>query len=199
VEDKGARKRRENVERFFLDWSDDVEDDLEDDDDDAEDIDWENTANDITHKNSKATLRTSSSKPQPPSPSDRQQEETPTFITPVIERGEAASLDPGLQEPSSLWTESEKTDTVPRVDDLTQVQLEKERNETASAVSDTPESSMSAEQRIKQLEEKVAELNALRLVDAASISRSSPYPLSLKKKQNLIFNRVNEEGRHSIR
>jgi hypothetical protein len=181
VEDKGARKRRENVERFFLDWSDDVEDDLEDDDDDAEDIDWENTANDIPHKNSKATLRTSS-KPQPPSPSDRQQEETPTFITPVLERGETASLDPGLHEPLSLRTESEKTDTVPRVDDLTQVQLEKERNETASAVSDTPESSMNAEQRIKQLEEKVAELNALRLVDAASISRSSLYPLSQKKK-----------------
>ena len=147
------------------------------DEEDDQDIEWnEKTANNISHSISNLTLRTSSSKPHP-LPSDTQ-EETPTFIIPVLEPEEAASLDIGLHDPTSLQTEPEKTDTVPRVDDLTQLQLENEGNEIASAVSgaqteDTPESSMSAEQRIKQLEEKVAKLNALRQVDAASITRSS--------------------------
>ena len=138
------------------------------------------TANNIPNSISNATLQSSSSKPHPlPSNS---QEEIPTSIIPVLE---AASSDVllGLHtDPTSLRTEPEKTDTVrPQVDDLTQLQPEDERNETDATVpgvqnehtTTTPEPSMSPEQRIKQLEEKVEELNALRLDDAASISRSS--------------------------
>lgn len=146
-------------------------------DDDDQDIEWnENTANNIPHSISNATLPTSSSK-FPPFPSDPQ-EETRTFIRPVLrlEPEEAASLDPSVHDPTSRQTESEKT--VPRANDLTQLQLENERNETAAVVPGAQsehilESSMSSQQRIIQLEEKVANLNALRLVDAASISRSS--------------------------
>ena len=151
-------------------------DDPEEEDD--QDIEW--TANNVPHSISNATLPTSSTRPHPPPPSDPQQE-TPTFIIPVLEPEEAASLDLGHHDPTALPTESEKTDIVPlaRVDDSTQPQLENERDKTATAVPRAQiehtiaESSMSAEQRIKQLEEKVEKLNALRLVDAASISRSS--------------------------
>lgn len=169
-------------------------DDAEEEDD--QDVEWnENTANNIPH----TTLRTSSSKlhPLPSGP----QEETPTFIIPVLEPGEAANLD---HDPTSLRIESEKTDTVPRADDLTQPQLENERVSAMLGIQSehTPESSMSTEQRIKQLEEKVAKLNALRLVDATSISRSSRI-LSKKKKFYIlniyISNRVSKEGRHRIR
>ena len=145
------------------------------DEEDDQDIEWNvTTANNILH--SISNLRTSSSKPHL-FPSDPQ-EETPTFTIPVLEPEEPASLDLGQHDPTSLHTESEKTDTAPRVDDLTQLQLENKHNETVAAVPGAqsehdPESSMSAEQRIKQLEEKVAKLNALRLVDAASISRLS--------------------------
>ena len=171
----------------------DVRDDSSDDSEYDDDRGIENTANNIPHSISNATLRTASSiphpllplplpykpRPFPPLPSDPQ-EKTPTFSIPVLEPEEAASSDLGLHDPTSLRTEeSERTDTVPQVDDLTQqLQSEDERNETDAAVPEaqsehTPESSMSPEQRIKQLEEKVEELNALRLDDAASISRSS--------------------------
>ena len=162
----------------YLDGPKDIEsytDDGEDEDD--QDIEWnENNVNKIMHSISNVKLRTSTSNLNP-LPSDPQ-DETPTFIIPALDPEEAASLNLGLHDPTPLRTESEKTDTVPRVDDLTQLQLENERNDTVAAVPEaqsehTPESSMSAEQRIKQLEEKVAKLNALRLVDAASISRSS--------------------------
>ena len=119
-----------------------------------------------------------------PLPSDPP-EETPTFVIPVLEPEEASSTDLGVHDPTSLQRESEKSDTtVPRVDDLTQLQHEKDLNETASAALSgvqfvhTPAPGMLAAQRIKLLEENVARLNALRVVDAASISRSS---LSLKK------------------
>jgi hypothetical protein len=146
----------------------DFNDELEEDDD--QDIEWnENTANNIPHSISNATLPISSS--QPPSLPSDPQEETLTFIIPVVEPEETTSFDP-----TSLQTEPEKTNAVPRV---TRLQLENdERSGTAAAVPEAesehiPESSMSAEQRIIQLEEKVAKLDALRLVDAASISRSS--------------------------
>ena len=168
--------------------------------DDEQDIEWnENTANSIPHSISNATLPISSS--QPPSLPSDPQEETPTFITPVLEPEEVTRLDS-----SSLVTEPEKTDAVPRMDDLAQLQqLENdERNETTAAIPEaqsehTPESSMSAEQRVIQLEEKVAKLNALRLVDAASISRSS----RILSKLSLLYiyksDRVRKEGRHRIR
>ena len=154
----------------------DLEDLIEPEDDleDVLDMEWnENSTNNIPHSVSSVTPRTSSSKLHP-LPSNPQEE----FIVPALERGQTASLDLGRHDPTSLRTESERTHTAPRVDDLTQFQLENERNGTTSTLSRaqseyTPESSMSAEQRIKQLEEKVAKLNALRLADAASMSRSS--------------------------
>ena len=168
--------------------------------DDEQDIEWnENTANNISHSISNATLPISSS--QPPSLPSDPQEETPTFIAPVLESEEVTRLDS-----TSLVTEPEKTDAVPRMDDLAQLQqLENdERNdETATTIPEaqsehTPESSMSAEQRVIQLEEKVAKLNALRLVDAASISRSS----RILSKLSLLYiyksDRVRKEGRHRI-
>ena len=147
----------------------DPEDDLEDD----LDREWKTVDPSISW----VPVRPSLFSKRHPSPSNPQ-EETPTFIIPALEPGETASSDLGLQDPTSLRTEPERTDTVPRVDDLTQLQLENEPNGSASTVSGaqsehTPELSMSPEQRVKQLEEKVAKLNALRLADAASISRSS--------------------------
>jgi hypothetical protein len=182
---------------------DNFSDDPEEDDD--QDIEWnENTTNNIPHSVSGVTLRTSSSKLHPLS--SNPQEETPTFIIPVLEPGEAASLDLSLHDSTSLRTGSEKTDTVLRMDNLTQLRLQKERNEAALAMSEaqsehTPESSMSAEQRIKHLEEKVAKLNALRHVDAASISRSSRILsiFSLYNEHIYPSNRVSKEGRHRIR
>jgi hypothetical protein len=188
VEGKGGRRKVEEADddddgvqqhqapKDLENFSDELSEEEDDDQDDT--IEWnENTANNVpAHAISNATLRTSSSKPHP-YPSEPQ-EETPAFIIPSLEPEEAA-IDLGPHDPTSLWAESEKTDTVPRVYDLTHLQLENEHNGTAAAVPGTqsehttPESSMSAEQRIKQLEEKVAKLNDLRLVDAASISRSS--------------------------
>ena len=176
----GVQQARKDLENF----SDDPEEE------DDQDIEW--TANNISHPISKATLPTSSSsKPHHHPPASNPQEETPTFIIPVSEPEETASLDllgHHHHGSTALLTESEKTDTVPRVDDdPTQLQIENERNVTAAtAVPGTQiehaaaaaESSTSAEQRIKQLEEKVEKLNALRLVDAASISCSFSYPLS---------------------
>ena len=182
-----------------------LSDDPEEEDD--QDTEWNENpaAKNIPHSISNATSSSSSSSKFPPPlptpssssssslslstlpplPSDPQ-EETPTFIIPVLEPEEAASLDRDLHDLTPLRTESEKTDAVPRVDDLTpQLQLENERYGIAAAIpgaqsEHTPESSMSAEQSIKQLEEKVAKLNAMRLVDVASISRSSSsYPLKL--------------------
>ena len=139
---------------------------------DDQDLDWneEGTANDISHLISNA-MQTSSSNPHasPSDPHDAISASHPQVI--ILEPEE---LDPG---PAALRTDPEKSVTVQRVDDLTQptIPCEDEHNRTTTVVSETqndhaPESSMSAEQRIKQLEEKVAELDALRHADAASIS-----------------------------
>lgn len=182
----GGQQAPEDLENFS--------DDREEDDD--QDMEWtENTINNTPHSVSNTTLRTSLlSKPHafpldPPG-------EIP-FSIPVLESEQAASLDPGLHDSTSLRTDSDKTDTVPRVVDLTQLV-----DGTAPALPRSPESSMTAEQRIKQLEEKVARLTASRLVDADSISR--PFHIPLKK--SLIYmlniylsNRVSEESRHRIR
>jgi len=104
------------------------------------------------------------------------QEEIPAFTIPVLDP-EGPANDLGLHDPTSLRTESEKTDTVPRVDDMIRVVQQEDGTAVGgppgaqAQIEDIPESNVSAEQRIKQLEEKVAKLNALRLVDAASISR----------------------------
>ena len=157
----GAQQAPDDLENF----SDDPE---EDDDQDTE---WnENTPISYApHSISNATPQTSPSKPD-----TLTLDEIPAFNVPVLESEEAASLGSGLHDSTSLPTDSEKTDTMPRlVVDLTQ----RDEDGIVTGVPDTqsedaPESSMSAEQRIKQLEDKVAKLNALRVFDAASISRS---------------------------
>ena len=170
----GAQNPPEDLEDF----NDDPEEDPDEDDD--QDIEWnENTVNNTTtpHSISNAT------KPHV-FPLDAQ-EEIPAFIIPVLDPVGPAN-DLGLHDSTSLRTDSEKTDTVHRADDLIRpVQQEDETGVRAPGAQseDTPESNVSAELRIKQLEEKVAKLNALRLVDAASISRSFSYP----HKKNLIY------------
>jgi hypothetical protein len=171
----GAQQGPDDLENF----SDDPEED------DDQDIEWnENSSINYTpHSISNVTIQTSPSKPH-----TFTLDEIPAFTIPVLESEEAASLDLGLHDSTSLPTDSEKTDTVPRlVVDLTQ----HDEDGIVAGVPDTqsedaPESSMSAEQRIKQLEDKVAKLDALRLFDAASISRSFSHP-SPKKNPPLIY------------
>ena len=188
----------------FHDGTQQVQDDLENFSDEPEEAeeyddqqpDWYESTNTSRHPNlSTTTLRTSSLNP-PAFPSDPPEEfptSPPKTTIRVLEPKDPASLDLGLHDSISLRIDSEKTVTVQRVDDLTQLtQREDEHNSIPAVVPDypsehAPASSMSAEQRIKQLEVKVAKLNLLRSADAASISRSS-YPLqdSLSMLNNLI-------------
>lgn len=179
----GAHQAPEDLENF----SDDAEED------DDQDIEWnENTANNTPHS--------ISNKPHTFPPDS--QGEISAFTIPVLESSKAATLDLGSHESTSLQTDSEKTDTGPRVDDLTQI-IEREDGTTEAAVlraqsEHASELSMSAEQRIKQLEEKVAKLNALRLADSATISRSYPLKNPLYIYTEYLSIRVNKEGRYRI-
>lgn len=155
----GAHQAPEDLENF----SDDAEED------DDQDIEWnENTAKNTPHS--------ISNKPHAFPPDS--QKEISAFTMPVLESSKATTLDLGSHESTSLQTDSEKTDTGPQVDDLTQIIGREDGTAEAAAPraesEHAPESSMSPEQRIKQLEERVAKLNALRLVDSATISRSYP-------------------------
>ena len=172
------RQVRKDLEENFS--SDDPEDD--EDDDDQQDIMERNentaaaaatAANNIPQSISNLNAIASTSSKPHPHPSDPTREETPSFVVPVLETEETAGLDSAQHDDStstSLRAEDENTN------DSTRLQLENEGNETDVAVpgaQSEPTPELSSEQRIKQLEEKVEKLNALRLVDAASISRSS--------------------------
>lgn len=171
-DDSGAELSLREALRIMeeLDGSSD-EPDVEEYDD--QDIEWnESTTNNISQSISNTTSRTSPSKPRA-FPSDPQEETSASgsqITLPVVESERAASLD---RDSVSLQIDSEKPLSTSQTS-------EGQHDSVVAAVSGAqnehaPESSMSAEQRIKQLEEKVAKLNALRLVDASSISRSSTY------------------------
>lgn len=174
----GAQQVPEDVENF----SDEPEDAEEYEDPDP---DWnESSTNNFPHSILNATSRISSTNTRA-FPSDPQEE-----IPIVLEREEPDGLDP---DSISLRTDSEKAVTMQRVGDS--IRREHEHNRAAVAVSGAQrehasESSMSAEQRIKRLEEKVAELNALRRLDSSSISRLTQRAETAFDNMSVLLSRV---------
>lgn len=150
-------------------------DEPEEDDNQDPDLN-ESTANTIRHSISKATLRHSLSNTRAV-PSISQRKIPPPSHT-VLGLENPSSSQPGFQDSPLTGSGSGNGVTVQRVDDLTHViQCDDELNRGPAGMAGTqseqvPESSMSPEQRIKHLEDKVAKLNALRRIDATSISRS---------------------------
>ena len=152
---------------------------VQDDDDQDPDLNG-STANTIRHSISKTTLvrNSLSNTTRAAVPSISQRKIPQPLHTVLGLENPSSSLEPGFQDSPLTGLGSGNGVTVQRVDDLTHlIPCDDEHHRGPAGVAGAqsehvPESSMSPEQRIKHLEDKVAKLNALRRIDATSISRS---------------------------